>query len=101
MKFTEIKEVVHREEVITGRKCDFCGKDITREEGKPYNYLLITTHHHDWGNDSCDSYRERDCCSLECALPFIEEYLRETLGNVYNTKEIEIEHVMSLSDGAD
>ena len=51
MEVTELKEVIKREPVVVGIKCDVCGKDIKYKD----NYFRIIMQHHDWGNDSCES----------------------------------------------
>lgn len=63
-KITEIKSIV-------GIKCDICGKEIT---GKFWN---LTTHHHDWGNDSIESYRDFDLCSRECINKALDDYIND------------------------
>ena len=102
MKITERKEVTHVEikDVIIGRKCDICGGNITESKSGGYNYFLIHTWHNDWGNDSIDSHEYMDACSPECVMKFTEEYVRDSFIRKSNTKSIEIEHVMSLADGA-
>lgn len=62
------------------RYCDICGKEI----GEYESYWELTTHHSDWGNDSCDSYENFDVCSKECMREKFEEYL-ESSDNKYNT----------------
>ena len=66
----ENKEIVHKyiniERVPVSGQCDVCGKTLESIEKKKlppnlqnenlYDYYRITTHHHDWGNDSADSY---------------------------------------------
>lgn len=107
MKITERKKIVKEviENVIIGRKCDICKREITPNplnfSSKEYNYFLITTHHNDWGNDSCDSYEEYDACSPECVMAFTSKYVAEAYDKVYNTEIIEIEHIRTLEEGAD
>lgn len=102
MRITEEKEVVKKslEKVTTGRRCDFCNKEILPVDGKKYNYFYITTSHSDWGNDSIDSIEYFDACSVECALGLAEKYLKSTNG-FRNTGEIDIKHANWLEDGAD
>ena len=50
---TEIKEV----RVISEVKCDVCGKESK-------NMDSVTMNHSDWGNDSIESYTNKDYCSL-------------------------------------
>lgn len=106
MRVVETKEItkVVKEEVTVERICDNCGKKIAISHitglDNQYNYFRITTHHHDWGNDSIDSYESYDACCPTCALEMTEKYL----SNAYkgcNTKEIEIEHVRGLESGTD
>lgn len=106
MRVVETKEItkVVKEEVTAKRICDNCGKEIAVSHktcyGNEYNYFCITTRHHDWGNDSIDSYETYDACCPTCALEMAEKYLTNAYSG-YNTKEIEIEHVRSLNSGTD
>lgn len=107
MRVTETKEItkVIKEEVTVKRICDNCEKEIvmsyiTGLGDKYYNYFHITTHHHDWGNDSIDSYESYDACCPACALEMAKKYLINAYSG-HNTKEIEIEHVRSLESGTD
>jgi hypothetical protein len=102
MKITERKEVTHTiiEEVIVGRKCDICGKTINCVDRLGnYNFFTIHTWHNDWGNDSCESHEYLDACSPECVMKFTEEYIRKSFEQVYNSKQIEIEHVRGVGEG--
>lgn len=68
--------------------CDVCGKRLDVGE----SYLDVTTGHHDWGNDSCDSIDRRQICG-DCLDKVIEEYKEHALNSGrYNTNYIEIEH---------
>lgn len=92
------------ESVITGRKCDICGKDILPikiDAFYQYNYFLITTHHHDWGRDSIDSYKYYDACSPECVMAFTNKYIQNSYDEIINSKEIEVKHVRTLEEGRD
>jgi len=85
--------------------CDCCEESIKPIRNiafncDEYNYFVITTSHHDWGNDSCDSVESFDVCSPECAEEMAGKYLRKAFGG-HNTMQIEIEHVRSLRDGTD
>lgn len=106
MRVVETKEItkVVKEAVTVKRICDNCGKEITviRSIGTSdeYNYFCVTTHHHDWGNDSIDTYESYDACCPACALEMAEKYLINAYSG-HNTKEIEIEHVRSLIAGTD
>jgi len=103
MKLTERKEVTHVEveEVIIGRKCDICGNSIHAVDRiGNYNYYLIHTFHNDWGNDSIDSHEYFDACSPECVMKFTERYIKNSFKDMYNSRQINIEHVRALKDGA-
>lgn len=102
MRITERKEVtrVEVEEVIVGRKCDICGSEIKKHKEYGYNYFVIHTWHHDWGNDSIESHEYRDACCPDCVMTFTKDYINESYETVSNTREIEIEHVQSLEQGA-
>jgi len=105
MKVEERKEVVRKtiEAVIVGRKCDVCGADIMPVKGPnvftQYNYFVIHTHHHDWGNDSVDSHEYFDACCPECVMKFTNEYIKDAYDRMFNSHEIEIIHVRSLENG--
>lgn len=95
----EKKEVVVKTAYeLVGVKCDVCGRII-----KPppvgyewmkdkYKYYSVTTGHHDWGNDSCDSIEDYEICP-NCINKFVADYL----GNEHASRsayiEIETEHV--------
>ena len=106
MRVTETKEItkIIKEEVTVKRICDNCGKEITISHvtgyGDRYNYFHITTHHHDWGNDSIDSYESYDACCPTCALEMAKKYLTNAYPDC-NTKTIEIKHVRGLESGTD
>ena len=103
MQIVERKEVTHVtvDEVIVGRKCDICGKNIEKPRGeRNYNYFVIHTWHSDWGNDSIDSHQYYDACCPKCVMKFTKEYIEQSFSERTNTKEIEISHVRTLSDGA-
>ena len=112
MIYTEKKEVVHTayKEVPISGVCDICGKELLpvdkskldqcyRGDRNIYDYYRITTHHHDWGNDSVDSYEYTDCCCVDCALMFIQKYWKDcTKGKPWPTLELEMRHEYELTD---
>lgn len=88
-------------------KCDVCGKEllpVEKDKLPPnckdkdiYDYYSITTHHHDWGNDSCESYEYIDCCCINCALSFIQRYWNGcTKSTPWPTLELEMKHEYAL-----
>ena len=72
----EVEEIV-RSFVV----CDVCGKKapiFNRFSGEVYQrYYSVTIWHSDWGNDSCDSYDEKQACSYQCALKLAENWFEE------------------------
>lgn len=86
----EYETVTHmvRERILVKetRICDVCKKEI--QENK--SYWELTTHHNDWGNDSCESYEYFDTCSKECLRNKFEEYI-EISDNNFNTMSFEVE----------
>ena len=56
--------------------CDICGKEIPN---MTYHWN-ITTGHHDWFNDSCDSIQDFDVCSAECVQYKLKSYLEDSDG---------------------
>lgn len=77
------------ESVLIGqtRYCDVCNGVIKNNEP----YWELTTHHHDWGNDSCESYEYFDICSEVCLREKFDEYMRESGKNNGNTMCFEVE----------
>ena len=105
MIHTERKKVTTTtyEQVPVSGECDICGKPLEPvypsklpshiSDKDIYDYYRITTHHHDWGNDSIDSYEYTDCCCLDCALAFIRKYWTGcTKSKPWPTLELEMKH---------
>lgn len=67
--------------------CDVCGKEIKANQP----YWELATHHHDWGNDSCESYEHFDVCSKECMRTKFEEYLKNSDSKYPNTMCFDVE----------
>ena len=100
------KMVEKRIDTVIWLFCDKCGKLIKKEYGKEYKkyeysdykdnaeYFKVTTGHHDWGNDSCESIDHRVYCR-ECLSVAFAEYL-ERCGD-FDTEYMEIEHSCSRS----
>lgn len=89
----EYMEVTHTvtESIVVNetRYCDVCNGVIKDNE----SYWEVTTHHHDWGNDSCESYEDFDICSEVCLREKFDEYIRESMANDWNTKCFEVERI--------
>lgn len=104
----ETKQVVAETVVAEIIKCDICGKIIcdSRYEkmfGKIQDHYLLTTGHHDWGNDSCESIETFDICSKECLRKKFEAYVEESSGG-QNTMHFEVDHswnYMRKDNGSD
>ena len=80
----ETKEVIQETVVDEELYCDFCGKLIGKRSDKKYSYYYeLFTGHHEWGNDSVDSFEHQDCCE-ECITDQFVKYLSETV-NEYPT----------------
>lgn len=86
----EVEEVIKAEKrTVTGVRCDICGKELRYKyrqnsdylEERP-KYFEVTTGHHDWGNDSCESIQHKDIC-LECIVDFTSDYLSSASGTEY------------------
>ena len=54
--------------------CDVCDGVIDDNAA----YWELTTGHHDWGNDSIDSYEYYDLCSSVCVRNIFEKYKGKT-----------------------
>lgn len=81
MRKYRIKEIKKKEETEIGIVCDICKKIITDEKDyessyrtRMSHYYEVETHHNDWGNDSIDSYNDKDICSEECLFNFLKKY---------------------------
>ena len=80
MLITEYKETMVIKEIDKSIVCDGCGVmlhdyEIKDFSGKQTSYYFVATHHHDWGNDSCDSFKHFDYCE-ECLPKAFEEYCK-------------------------
>ena len=83
MRENKIIEKIIRTETLEAVKCDICEKEIT---GK---FWRLTTHHHDWGNDSIDSYMHFDLCSRECINRALDDYISDCEGSYTQCFELE------------
>ena len=75
--------------MVTEIKCDVCKKVIPPKSTIWY----LTTHHHDWGNDSIDSFEYFDLCSKECVDKKYEEYFKECESSDTKCFELEQEYI--------
>ena len=73
--------------VSTTMHCDVCGGVIDPNH-EPY--WELTTGHHDWGNDSCESIQCFDICSEACLRKKFDEYIKESSANDDNTMYFEV-----------
>jgi hypothetical protein len=86
MKIKKLQTV--KEKVFDKLVCDICGK-ISKEE-KPNGWYNFSHGHGAWGNDSCDSYRNFDVCSIECYLKQLKKSLEEM--KEYEDRYANIDH---------
>lgn len=80
MLITERKESMVLKEVDKSIVCDGCGVmlhdyEIKVFSGEQTSYYSVSTHHYDWGNDSCDSLERFDYCE-ECLPKAFEKYYK-------------------------
>ena len=74
--------------VSTTMHCDVCDSVIDHEHE---SYWEVTTGHHDWGNDSCESIQYFDICSATCLRKKFDEYIKASEANDDNTMYFEVE----------
>ena len=91
MNITERVTVEVVKEVVIGKLCDICNRQVDVK-----NYFKITIGHYDWGNDNIDSVEYKDACCPACVMKFTEEYIKGAYNNPHNTKYIEVEHQWKL-----
>ena len=77
-----VKKVYRNKRILTAIQCDRCGCQIPAELDLTTNrysnpYYQVTTGHHEWFNDSCDSIEHRDICP-GCIVTVLEEYIKST-----------------------
>lgn len=98
---TEVSCVTTTRNVTETLYCDNCKKliykkDLRKCEGHTdinkfqVRYWELTTGHHDWGNDSCESTEYFAFCSPECAKAKFDEYLKDS-DDGYNSMYFEME----------
>ena len=101
--------VEQKTEYINTCKCDRCGKIIYKHYGKEFellkrnvrktservSYYLVTTGHHDWGNDSVDSINLKDICP-SCLVNEYSDYV-DRASKGFNSEYIKIEHENTYS----
>lgn len=90
----ERHEEISKHKVGQNLFCDVCKKIIGTgrlDNGylKPTDYLTVNCGHHDWGNDSCDSFEYMDFCSIECMMEHQKEFWKENKGSKTAFYEIE------------
>lgn len=103
---TDYEEMTVRKKIAVCKTtiCDGCKKILCRVYGEEYKandspwrdytqnveYFEVTTGHHDWGNDSCESIEHHTYCR-ECFAKPISAYLARTKIGI-DTEYIEVEH---------
>ena len=95
---SDIRKIIRSEKIVTGIKCDHCGRNIRNTE----DYWNVTFSHSDWGVNSADSYEYKDYCSKECLASVFLEYLNESSDsrNNPNTMRMDIERRRYIEDEA-
>lgn len=87
-----IKEVEELESAVI--VCDICGKELQYTQTAFVSpvavYYEITTGHHDWGSESCESIEHKDACCDECLSRFTQEWLQNAEVIESNTAYIDI-----------
>lgn len=86
MKIKEKQQIMIDKEVDVRIICDECRREIRNRENinkrlRGSHYYEVTTHHHDWGNDSIDSYKYLDFCSFECMVEYMKRYYESGNGS--------------------
>lgn len=66
-------------EVIVAWICDACGVQTTNPEQHEQEWLWFIESHQGWGNDSSDSYRRHDVCSVGCFIKQLQESIPDLL----------------------
>ena len=88
MNITQKKETIRIDDVVIGKKCDYCGAEILPWHWETKNpYYEIVTGHNDWGSDSGESREHTDACSVRCLRLAMDKYYADES----NTAYIEIE----------
>ncbi len=95
---TKLITIQREEESIVSVYCDNCNKSLElinesyancKKDSKVLNrYVKLTASHHDWGNDSVDSIKTYQFCSIKCCLEWIIAHEKELNTP---TREFEIE----------
>ena len=77
IKYANSREVLIRKikRVRTCIVCDRCGNEINCLDPRGL-YYRVTTGHHDWGAESCESTENFDICQ-ECIADFTGQYLKD------------------------
>ena len=68
----EMKMIEVHRDILDHLICDKCKKKIEHS----VFYWDVVTGHHEWGNDSVDSIKERHIC-LYCITPFVTEFISQ------------------------
>lgn len=59
--------------------CDVCSIQITNSEQHEQEWLWFVESHQGWGNDSAESYRRHDVCSVDCFIKQLQESIPDLL----------------------
>lgn len=85
MRLEEQKQVTKLDIVTTGYRCDNCGKE-TKADRLPDEWHNFSSHHNEWGNDSCDSYEYYHVCSPKCYIEKLTDVVENELDDRYDAQ---------------
>lgn len=80
--YKEITKTITTKETVDW-KCDCCGKEQVEKMDS------VTMCHNSWGNDSIDSYTNKDYCSDECYAKLAKDFLEDEYYCGYDTAEFD------------
>ena len=83
-----VEKVIKTKRMVTGVKCDICGKVMPIKRDNESRYFRVITGHNDWGNESCESIEQKEICP-NCIDKFVSKYLQDVEGTEYINIETE------------
>lgn len=85
------EEKTVKKEVTVAWECDVCGVQTSDKEQYDQEWHTFNENHQGWGNDSSDSYRGHDVCSVDCFIKQLQESIPDLME--YADDEAEIAHM--------
>ena len=96
MEHTRSEVVKKVKKIVYKYTCDFCNKEELCNK-IPKNWYSIGTGHHDWGNDSSDSFISYEFCSFECFMRKIDEDENKYYKSFFVTiDDLNYEHILDI-----